>query len=133
MAFMERFLLGDGRQWLCSQATGEVLEVAVGTGRNFPFYPRGIRLTGIEISPAMLGIARQRATALGRDVDLRLGDAEAPDLPQAAFDTVVCTLSLCGIPDERRAVGEMTRALRPGGRLLLLDHVAGSPAWVRAI
>ncbi len=133
MAFMERVLLEDGRQWACSLATGDVLEVAIGTGRNLPFYPPSVRLTAIEFSPAMLDIARNRAADMGHLMDLRPGDAQALDLPDAAFDTVVCTLSLCGIPDERRAIREMKRVLRPGGRLILLDHVAGSPAWVRAI
>jgi ubiquinone/menaquinone biosynthesis C-methylase UbiE len=133
IAFWERRLFADGRQWVCAQATGDVLEVAIGTGRNLPHYPQGIRLTGIEFSPAMLELARHQADQLGRTVDLRLGDAQALDLPDASFDTAVCTLSLCAIPDERRAVAEMWRVLRPGGRLLLLDHVAGSPRWVRAI
>jgi ubiquinone/menaquinone biosynthesis C-methylase UbiE len=133
MAFWERRLFGNGRHWVCSQATGEVLEVAIGTGRNLPYYPDGIRLTGIEFSPAMLELARRQADQLGRKVDLRLGDAQALELPDASFDTVVCTLSLCAIPDERGAVAEMKRVLRPGGQLLLLDHVAGGPRWVRAI
>jgi ubiquinone/menaquinone biosynthesis C-methylase UbiE len=133
IAFWERRLFADGRQWVCALATGEVLEVAIGTGRNLPYYPQGIRLTGIEFSPAMLELARRQADQLGHKVDLRLGDAQALDLPDDSFDTVVCTLSLCAIPDERRAVAEMQRVLRPGGRLLLLDHVAGSPRWVRAI
>jgi ubiquinone/menaquinone biosynthesis C-methylase UbiE len=133
MAFWERRLFGDGRHWVCAQASGEVLEVAIGTGRNLPFYPEGIRLTGVDFSPAMLELARRQADQLGRKVDLRLGDAQALDLPDASFDTVVCTLSLCAIPDERRAIAEMKRVLRPGGRLLLLDHVAGAPRWVRAI
>ena len=133
VASFERWLLGDGRQWVCSQATGDVLEVAIGTGRNLPFYPEGIRLTGTDFSPAMLELARRQADQLGRRVDLRLGDAQALELPDASFDTVVCTLSLCAIPDERRAVAEMQRVLRPGGRLLLLDHVAGLPRWLRAI
>jgi ubiquinone/menaquinone biosynthesis C-methylase UbiE len=133
MAFWERRLFGDGRQWVCAHAVGDVLEVAIGTGRNLAFYPRGIRLVGIEFSPAMLELARRQAQQLDVEVDLRLGDAQALDLPDASFDTVVCTLSLCAIPDQRRAVAEMARVLRPGGHLLLLDHVAGSPRWVRAI
>jgi ubiquinone/menaquinone biosynthesis C-methylase UbiE len=133
MAFLERILFADGRAWVCSQVTGDVLEVAIGTGRNLPFYPPDIQLTGVEFSPAMLDLARQVAQTIGRTVDLRLGDAQALDLPDASFDTVVCTLSLCGIPDERRAVAEMKRVLRPGGRLLLLDHVAASAAWARGI
>ncbi len=133
IAFWERRLFADGRQWVCAQATGEVPEVAIGTGRNLPHYPQGIRLTGIEFSPAMLALARRQAQQLNVEVDLRLGDAQALDLPDASFDTVVCTLSLCAIPDQRQAVAEMRRVLRPGGRLLLLDHVAAAPRWVRAI
>jgi ubiquinone/menaquinone biosynthesis C-methylase UbiE len=133
IAFWERRLFADGRQWVCSQASGEVLEVAIGTGSNLPHYPPEARLTGIDFSPAMLAIARAEANRLGRAVELREGDAQALDLPDACFDTVVCTLSLCAIPDDRRAVAEMHRVLRPGGRLLLLDHVAGQPRWVRAL
>jgi ubiquinone/menaquinone biosynthesis C-methylase UbiE len=133
MAFWERRLFGDGRHWICAQATGDVLEVAIGTGRNLPYYPDGIRLTGIEFSPAMLELAHRQADQLGRKINLRLGDAQALELPDASFDTVICTLSLCAIPDERQAVAEMKRVLRPGGQLLLLDHVAGGPRWVRGI
>jgi ubiquinone/menaquinone biosynthesis C-methylase UbiE len=133
MAFWERRLFADGRAWVCAQATGEVLEVAIGSGRNLPLYPDGTRLTGIDFSPRMLQLARRRAEELGRPVDLRLGDAQALDLPDASFDTVVCTLSLCAIPDQRRAMAEMKRVLRPGGRLLLLDHVAAAPRPARAV
>jgi len=133
MGFFERVLFGDGRQWVCSRASGQVLEVAVGTGRNFPFYAEGVRLTGIDLSPAMLEIARKRADELGVDADLREGDAQQLPFADASFDTVVCTLSLCNIPDDRRAIAEMKRVLRPGGRLLLLDHVrASSKVWLAA-
>jgi ubiquinone/menaquinone biosynthesis C-methylase UbiE len=133
MGFFERVLFGDGREWVCSRASAKVLEVAVGTGRNFPFYPEGVRLTGIDLSPAMLEIARKRAHELGVDADLREADAQQLPFPDASFDTVVCTLSLCNIPDDRRAIAEMKRVLRPGGRLLLLDHVrASSKAWLAA-
>src|SRR5215216_5535106 len=133
MGFFERVLFGDGREWVCSQASGKVLEVAVGTGRNFPFYPEGVRLIGIDLSPAMLEIARKRAEELGVDADLREANAQQLPFPDASFDTVVCTLSLCNIPDDRRALAEMKRVLRPGGRLLLLDHVRGSTWIVRAV
>lgn len=133
MDFLERHLFGDTRTWVCSRADGEVLEVAVGTGLNLPYYPDGVRLTGVEWSPAMLEIARDRARRLRLDPALRLGDAQALDFPDGSFDTVVCTLSLCAIPDERRAVAEMDRVLRPGGRLLLADHVVSSRWYVRAL
>src|SRR5215203_3405472 len=131
MGFFEKVLFGDGREWVCSQAHGEVLDVAVGTGRNFPFYPEGVRLTGIDLSPPMLEIARKKADELGLDADLREGDAQELPFPDASFDAVVCTLSLCTIPDDRRAVAEMKRVLRPRGRLLLLDHIrASSKVWL---
>ena len=128
MQFFDRNLFGDTRAWICSQATGDTLEVAIGTGLNLGFYPDDVRLTGVDFSPAMLQRARDRARKLGRDVDLREGDAHALEFPDASFDTVVCTFSLCGIGDHRKAVAEMRRVLRPGGLLLLADHVAGA-AW----
>src|SRR6266511_1164814 len=128
MRFFDRVLFGDTRTWVCQQASGDVLEVAVGTGLNLGLYPDGVRLTGVDFSPAMLQRARDRARQLGRPVDLREGDAHALAFPDGSFDTVVCTFSLCGIPDERQAVAEMRRVLRPGGLLLLADHVA-STAW----
>jgi ubiquinone/menaquinone biosynthesis C-methylase UbiE len=129
MGFLERVLFGDGRQWVCSQASGDTLEVAIGTGRNLPFYPDGVRLTGLDFSSAMLDVARARAVELGRDVELREGDAQALPFSDSSFDSVVCTLGLCGFPDERIAIGEMHRVLRPGGMLLLLDHV-DSHVWL---
>jgi len=123
MGFFERLQFRGGREWVCAQATGDVLEVAIGTGRNLPFYPSEARLTGIDFSPAMLGIARHRAADLDRQVELHEGDAQQLPFADACFDTVVCTLSLCGIPDDRAAIAEMHRVLRPGGTLLLLDHI----------
>jgi ubiquinone/menaquinone biosynthesis C-methylase UbiE len=133
IAFWEKLLFRDGRQWVCSRAQGEVLEVAIGTGRNLTFYPAGVRLTGIDLSPAMLERARERAGELGMEVDLREGDAQDLPFPGGSFDTVVCTLSLCNVPDDRRAVAEMKRVLRPGGRLLLLDHIRAASGLGRAV
>lgn len=123
IGFFERIQFGGGREWVSSRAHGEVLDVAVGTGRNLAFYPEDVRLTGIDFSPAMLEIARVRAAELGREIDLREGDAQELPFPDGSFDTVVCTLGLCGFPDERAAIAEMYRVLRPGGTLLLLDHI----------
>ena len=130
MRLPERLQFGGGREWVCTQATGDVLEVAVGTGLNLPHYPAGVALTGVDLSPAMLGIARERAAELGRAIKLVEGDAQALPFPDAAFDTVVCTLGLCGFPDERAALAEMHRVLRPGGTLLLLDHIGSHHALV---
>jgi ubiquinone/menaquinone biosynthesis C-methylase UbiE len=120
---LEKMLLDDGRAWVAGQAKGEVLEVAIGTGLNLEFYPAGVSLTGLDLSPAMLDQARDRAAALGREIVLREGQAHAMPFADDSFDTVVCTLGLCSVPDERPVIAEMYRVLRPGGRLLLLDHV----------
>ena len=133
MAQSERYLFGDTRRWVCAQASGDVLEVAIGTGLNLGSYPTGARLTGIEWSPAMLAVARRRATDLGRPVRLLTGDAHELPFPAASFDAVVCTFSLCAIADDRRALAEMVRVLRPGGLLLLADHVASSWWPVRMV
>jgi ubiquinone/menaquinone biosynthesis C-methylase UbiE len=127
----ERLLFSGGREWATAQARGDVLEVAVGTGRNLPYYGTEVRtLTGVDLSPEMVAKARQRATALGRAADLRVGNAHSLDFPEASFDTVVCTISLCNIPDDRAAISEMYRVLRPGGRLVLIDHVASDRWWL---
>jgi ubiquinone/menaquinone biosynthesis C-methylase UbiE len=131
MRFFDRLLFAGAREWVCAQADGDVLEIGIGTGRNLAHYRDNVRLTGVELSPAMLQIARARAHELGRDVDLRVGDAQALDFPDESFDAVVCTLALCTIPDDRAAVSEARRVLRPGGRFVLLEHVRSPVLAVR--
>jgi ubiquinone/menaquinone biosynthesis C-methylase UbiE len=133
MQFWDRTWFAGGRQWVASRAHGRVLEVAVGTGRNLDFYPADVTVTAVELSPAMLTITRQHATDLGRSIELHEADAQALPFADEDFDTVVCTLSLCTIPDPATAIGEMRRVLRAGGRLLLLDHIASSWWPIRAI
>jgi ubiquinone/menaquinone biosynthesis C-methylase UbiE/predicted ester cyclase len=133
MARFERLLFSGNREWACSRARGEVLEIAAGTARNLPFYPKDVRVTGVELSPGMAALGRKRAEELGRSIDLRVGDAEALDLPDESFDTVVCTYGLCTIPDDAAAVREAKRVLRPGGRILLAEHVGSPNPVVRAI
>jgi ubiquinone/menaquinone biosynthesis C-methylase UbiE len=133
MARFERIFFSGNREWACSQAEGEVLEIAVGTARNLEHYPDGVRLTGVELSPEMARLGRERAQELGREIDMRVGDAEALDFPAESFDTVVCTYGLCTIPNDRAAIREAKRVLRPGGRILLAEHVRSPNRTVRAI
>ncbi len=133
MVFWERVLLDGGRRWACSRAKGDVLEIAVGTGRNLPYYAEDVRVTGVDLSPDMLQIARRRADELGRPVELRVGDAQQLEFPDGSFDTVVCTLGLCTIPRPRASVDEAKRVLRAGGRLVLLEHVASPSMPVRLV
>jgi ubiquinone/menaquinone biosynthesis C-methylase UbiE len=122
--FWERWLIGsEHRGWACSQAIGNTLEVAIGTGLNLPHYPPDVHLTGIDLSPEMLALAKASAKKIGRTIELKEGDAQNLPFADRSFDTVVCTYALCSVPDEARAIAEMKRVLRPGGRLILVDHV----------
>jgi ubiquinone/menaquinone biosynthesis C-methylase UbiE len=133
ISFFERALFGGGREWICSQAQGDVLELAAGTLRNLPHYPQGVKLTAVELSPEMAAIGRERAQEAGRPIDLRVGDVQKLDFPDESFDTVTCTLGFCTIPDTTAAAREAFRVLRPGGRLLLLEHVRGPVRAVRGV
>lgn len=120
---LQRFVVGDARARLCGRAEGRVLEVAVGTGQNLGHYPSGAELTGVDLSPGMLARARARVAGLGLRAELVEGDAQNLAFADGAFDTVLCAMALCTIPDQRRALAEMRRVLRPGGLLLLIDHI----------
>jgi ubiquinone/menaquinone biosynthesis C-methylase UbiE len=132
ISFFERILFAGSREWVCSQARGKVLELACGTARNLRFYPQDVELTCIELSREMLAIGQRRAAELSRQADLRVGDAQGLEFPDASFDTVTCTLGFCTIPDTRRAAAEAFRVLRPGGQLLMLEHVRSPARTVRA-
>jgi ubiquinone/menaquinone biosynthesis C-methylase UbiE len=131
MRFLERHQFRGGREWVCSRARGDVLEVAVGTGLNLALYPAEARLTGVDLSPEMLAQARSRSAAIGRPIELKEADVAALPFGDDSFDTVVSTLAMCVVPDDRAGILEMRRVLRPGGRLLLLDHIGSSwwPIW----
>jgi ubiquinone/menaquinone biosynthesis C-methylase UbiE len=133
MSRFERLLFKGNREWVCSRAEGDVLEIAAGTARNLPYYPSGVRLTAVELSPQMADIGRSRAAELGREIELRVGDAEDLDFPDESFDTVVCTYGLCTIPDDQAAIREAKRVLRTGGRFLLAEHVRSPNRLVQAI
>ncbi|HEX2916365.1 MAG TPA: methyltransferase domain-containing protein [Chloroflexia bacterium] len=110
------------RQRLFQKATGQVLEVAIGTGANLPFYSRSCQITGIDLSRPMLDIARQHSELLGLRLTLLEMDATLLAFPDQSFDTVVSSLSLCTFPDPLDALAEMARVCRPEGRILLLEH-----------
>jgi ubiquinone/menaquinone biosynthesis C-methylase UbiE len=125
--FSERWLFGtEHRAWACSRAVGDTLEVAIGTGLNLPHYPVDARLTGVDLSPEMLAVAETSAAKIGRPIDLVEGDAQDLPFAERSFDTVVCTYALCSVPDDARAISEMNRVLKPGGRLILVDHIRSS-------
>jgi ubiquinone/menaquinone biosynthesis C-methylase UbiE/predicted ester cyclase len=133
MSRFEKLLFAGNREWVCERAEGEVLELAAGTARNLPFYSAGVSVTGIELSPEMAELGRLRAEEVGREIDMRVGDATDVPFADESFDTVVCTYGLCTIPDEAAAIREAKRVLRPRGRILLAEHVRSPNPLVRTI
>ena len=128
----EKKFVRSHRAYLAGGATGRVLDVGVGTGINFGYYPPEAEVVGIEPDPHMFRRAQARADRLGRQVKLLADGAEQLPLPDGSFDAAVATLVFCTIPDPDRALGELRRVLRPGGQLRFLEHVrAKTPGWQR--
>jgi ubiquinone/menaquinone biosynthesis C-methylase UbiE len=132
MGWWERRLFGTGnRRWVGRRARGRVLDVAVGTGLNLPYYPDRTTVAGVDLSRRMLDVARRRAAELRRPGRLVEGDAHRLPVADRSVDTVVCTFSLCNVPDVHQALTEMRRVLRPGGQLVLVDHVRSTVLPIR--
>jgi ubiquinone/menaquinone biosynthesis C-methylase UbiE len=109
--------------WGRAPAAGRILEVGVGTGINMRHYPPAARVTAIDISDRMLAKARARAKRQHLDVDLAVMDAQRMDFADDSFDAVVATCVFCSVPDPVAGLREVRRVLKPGGTLLLLEHV----------
>jgi len=131
---VERFVFGEAREWATAHAVGDVLEIAVGTGLNLPHYPPDIKLVGIDLSEPMLAVAHKRAADLELvdRVQLRQGDVQQLELPDACMDTVISTCALCTIPDPAAAAREAFRVLRPAGRMVLVEHGPSTKRWMLA-
>jgi SAM-dependent methyltransferase len=113
------------RPLLFAGLTGRILEAGVGTGRNFPFYPAGASVLGIDLSPAMLARAARRRHRASAPVELRQMDVTALDLPSASFDAAVATFLFCVLPADMQvpALRELGRVVKPGGTIRLLEYV----------
>lgn len=112
------------REKLWSLVKGpRILEVGMGTGKNMPFYPPGMQITGIDLTPGMLAHARKKAANLNLDLDLRLGDAQSMEFEDDTFDSVVATFVFCSVPDPILGLKELARVTKPDGQIILMDHV----------
>lgn len=121
------------RAELLAGARGRVVELGAGTGANLAHYPQGIEeLVLVEPDPHMTKRLRERLAASGREARIVEAPAEHLPLEAAGFDTAVVTLVLCTVPDPVAAIAELARVLKPGGRLLFIEHVrAEDPGLAR--
>jgi len=125
--FLEGLFFRRLRKMLWVQATGKhILEVGVGTGKNFGFYPRAAHITAIDFSPKMLAQAQRKKDRKQVDVELALMDVQTICYADNSFDTVVASFVFCSVPLPRKGLKELHRVLKPGGQLLLLEHVLSS-------
>ena len=130
--WFDQYILGVARQRkrLMSRAHGKVLDVACGTGLNFPFFPAASEITAIDLSERMLDVARQKAASLNLKLQTRVMDAEKLEFKDGSFDSVASSLSTCTFPDPIQALREMKRVCRTGGLILLLEHGHSSMPWL---
>lgn len=129
MALLERTGMGKWRAWLAQGARGRTLDLGCGTGRNLPLLPPGARGVGLEPTLDSLRKARTRAP----NALLVCGSAEALPFRDGAFDTVLCGLVLCSVPDAQKALGECKRVLAPAGQLRAMEHVRAPRGPVGAV
>ncbi len=128
-------LYGDYKRNLFADLEGTVVEIGPGTGVNLPYLPGGLRWIGLEPNPHMHGYIRERLEGRALDTEIRDDPAQDTGLPDDSVDAVVSTLVLCSVPDVPATLAELRRILRPGGRLLFIEHVAAEKhtplCWVQ--
>ena len=130
---MEFLVLRHCRKKLVSQTKGRSLEIGIGTGRNLPYYHRGCEIIGVDLSEKMLDVARIFALKLGLSVTLITMDAENLAFKDGTFDSVLCTLCLCAVPNPVQALCEVKRVCKPEGKILLLEHVRSHNSFIGKI
>ncbi len=118
------------RKKLLSSATGKILEVACGTGQNLSLFAPHSEITAVDLSPKMLDVAQRNASEQGLKANFAVMDAEQLEFLDGSFDTVVSTLSTCTFPNPIRALQEIKRVCKPGGKILLLEHGHSHVSWL---
>lgn len=127
-------IYGDRKRKLFADLSGTVVEIGPGTGINLPYLQRGIRWVGVEPNPHMHRFIREVAAEQDIEVDLRTATAADTGLPDDCADAVISTLVLCSVPDLDAALAEIRRILKPGGRLVFIEHVAApADSWLHTL
>jgi SAM-dependent methyltransferase len=125
--------IGEYRKELLANADGRVLEIGFGTGLNLPHYPKQVRkITTVDPNLGMHRLARRRIQETGVAVEHYPLRGEQLPLADESFDCVVSTFTLCSVGDPSRAMGEIFRVLKPGGRFLFLEHGLAPDAAIQA-
>jgi ubiquinone/menaquinone biosynthesis C-methylase UbiE len=123
------------KQQLFADLSGTVLEIGSGTGANLRFLrPEGVRLIGVDPNPFMQSYLRWEARRLGMSIEFHIGTADSLPVADNSVDAVISTLVLCCVNSQQRSLQEVLRVLRPGGKLIFIEHVAASRgSWLRCI
>lgn len=125
--FLEGLFFSDWRKILWQKVQGDhILEVGVGTGKNFPYYPDNGNITAIDFSEKMLQRAKQKQSRSDVKVELELMDVQSLCYADNSFDTVIATFVFCSVPQPTKGLQELYRVCKPGGQVLLLEHVLSS-------
>ena len=125
--FLEGLFFRQWRKALWNKVKGEhILEVGVGTGKNFPYYPSNTRITALDFSEKMLERAKIKQIRSNVSVELELMDVESLCYADNSFDTVIATFVFCSVPQPHKGLQELYRVCKPGGQVLLLEHVLSS-------
>jgi ubiquinone/menaquinone biosynthesis C-methylase UbiE len=123
MESLPELFFAGWRKKLLAKARGKILEIGVGTGKNFKYYPAKADVTGIDIADKMVTIARKEAAKLCLSFNIEEGDAQNLVYPDNFFDTAVATFVFCSVPDPVKGLRELRRVVKPDGQVLLLEHV----------
>ncbi len=121
--FSERGMMRTYRKSIAGAATGHVLEIGAGTGFNFPYYPAAVSIVATDPDTFMLRRAQEKAQKLGLKIEFHQYPAEMLPFPDASFDTVISTLTLCTVRNPVQALSEVKRVLKPGGIFRFIEHV----------
>jgi len=123
LSFADDRRSGPFKRRLFSTVTGKTLLVAAGTGNDFKFFPPGLHIVAIDISPKMLERAATKLHTYSGTIELREMDVCALDFPDDSFDTIATVCTFCSVPKPIAGLRELRRVLKPGGRILMFEHV----------